>query len=93
MAEIHHSLPYVNCSLEIQSGNVGLSFERWLGLRLELVGAIVILASAFFAVIGRGLISGSIVGLSISYALQVGCTSFVQIICLFVVIEGHLFYW
>lgn len=55
-----------------------LSYDRWLGLRLELVGAVVILASAFFAVIGRGIVSGSIVGLSISYALQV-CSSYLPI--------------
>ena len=44
---------------------------RWLGFRLELVGALVVLAAALFAVIGKDTLSGGLVGLSISYALQV----------------------
>ena len=45
--------------------------SRWLGFRLEFVGASVVLAAALFAVIGRHTLSGGLVGLSISYALQV----------------------
>ena len=46
---------------------------RWLGFRLELVGAAIVLAAAMFAVVGRDNgINAGIVGLSISYALQVG---------------------
>jgi hypothetical protein len=45
--------------------------RRWLGCRLELLGAVVILAAGVFVVLGRGMLSGGIVGLSISYALQV----------------------
>lgn len=44
---------------------------RWLGFRLELLGNFVVLAAAIFAVLARGSIQGGIVGLSISYALQV----------------------
>jgi ATP-binding cassette, subfamily C (CFTR/MRP), member 1 len=43
----------------------------WLGLRLELVGALVVLFAALFAVIGRENISPAIAGLSITYALQI----------------------
>jgi len=50
---------------------------RWLGFRLEFLGAIVVFAAAMFAVIGRGVVSASIVGLSISYALQVCADSIV----------------
>lgn len=48
----------------------GIASNRWLGLRLEFLGACVILAAAIFAVTGRGTLSGGIVGLSLSYALQ-----------------------
>jgi len=44
---------------------------RWLGFRLEFLGAIIAFTAAMFAVIGRGSMSASIVGLAISYALQV----------------------
>jgi ABC-type multidrug transport system fused ATPase/permease subunit len=46
-------------------------FWRWLGFRLELLGNFVILAAIIFAVLARDTIKGGIVGLSISYALQV----------------------
>jgi len=44
---------------------------RWLGFRLEFLGAFVVVAAALFAVLGRNTLAGGIVGLSISYALQV----------------------
>ena len=44
---------------------------RWLAVRLEFVGNSVVLFAALFAVIERGHIDGALVGLSISYALQV----------------------
>ncbi|KAL5009946.1 hypothetical protein ScPMuIL_012251 [Solemya velum] len=48
-----------------------LSSNRWLGFRLELVGNLIVLAAAIFAVVSRENISGALVGLSISYALEV----------------------
>ena len=42
-----------------------------MGIHLELLGAFVILSAAIFAVIARDSITGGIVGLSITYALQV----------------------
>lgn len=51
-----------------------ISANRWLAVRLEFIGSVVILAAAGFAVIsvatGSGLSAG-IVGLSMSYALQI----------------------
>ncbi len=51
-----------------------ISANRWLAVRLEFLGSIVILAAAGFAVVsvssGSG-ISAGIVGLSMSYALQI----------------------
>ncbi|XP_046664343.1 multidrug resistance-associated protein 1-like [Homalodisca vitripennis] len=45
--------------------------NRWLGIRLETVGNILILFAALFAVLGRDTLDSGIVGLSISYALQI----------------------
>ncbi|PAA57130.1 hypothetical protein BOX15_Mlig029003g1 [Macrostomum lignano] len=49
----------------------GISSNRWLGFHLELCGALAVFAATLFAVLGRDTISGAIVGLSVSYALQV----------------------
>ena len=46
-------------------------FFRWLGFRLEVLGGIVVVIAALFAVLERETITGALVGLSISYALQV----------------------
>jgi hypothetical protein len=40
-------------------------------VRLEFTGALTVFAAAVFAVLSRNTITGSLVGLSISYALQV----------------------
>ncbi len=58
-----------------------LSCCRWLGIRLEIVGNMIIFFTALFAAIQRNYgeelhlhVSAGLVGLSISYALQVcGC--------------------
>lgn len=44
--------------------------NRWLAIRLELVGSLVILFACLFAVLGREDIDPSLVGLSVTYALQ-----------------------
>ncbi|XP_049764041.1 multidrug resistance-associated protein 1 isoform X1 [Schistocerca cancellata] len=45
--------------------------NRWLAVRLEMIGNLIILFSSLFAVLGRDSINAGIVGLSVSYALQV----------------------
>ncbi|CAG5119556.1 unnamed protein product, partial [Candidula unifasciata] len=45
--------------------------NRWLAIRLEIVGNLIIFFASLFAVIGRREISPGIVGLSISYAMNV----------------------
>ncbi|XP_063229527.1 ATP-binding cassette sub-family C member 3-like [Bacillus rossius redtenbacheri] len=45
--------------------------NRWLSIRLEAIGNMVIFFSSLFAVLGRHTMDSGIVGLSISYAMQI----------------------
>lgn len=63
--------------------------NRWIGVRLELIGGLVIMFAALFAVLARGEISGELVGLSISYSLQItGVLSF--LVRLTAEVETHI---
>lgn len=46
-------------------------FTRWLGVRVEFVGNCVVFFAALFAVLSKNNLSAGLVGLSVSYALQV----------------------
>ncbi|KAI9339972.1 P-loop containing nucleoside triphosphate hydrolase protein [Obelidium mucronatum] len=48
--------------------------QRWLSIRLESLGAFLVLAAAIFGVVAKGSISPALLGLSLSYALQVTST-------------------
>ena len=45
--------------------------NRWLSFRLEMLGNLIILFAALFAILGRDSLDPGIVGLSLSYALQI----------------------
>ncbi|XP_047989436.1 multidrug resistance-associated protein 1 isoform X3 [Leguminivora glycinivorella] len=45
--------------------------NRWLAVRLEMIGNLIIFCAALFAVLGRNDVDPGIVGLSVSYALQI----------------------
>ncbi|XP_034882734.1 canalicular multispecific organic anion transporter 2 [Mirounga leonina] len=51
-----------------------LASNRWLGVQMEFVGNCVVFFAALFAVIGRNSLSPGLVGLSVSYALQITLT-------------------
>uniref|UniRef100_T1JBD6 ABC-type glutathione-S-conjugate transporter n=1 Tax=Strigamia maritima TaxID=126957 RepID=T1JBD6_STRMM len=45
--------------------------KRWLGIRLEVIGQIIVLSAGIFAVTGRDTMDPGLVGLSLSYALTI----------------------
>ncbi|XP_019398025.1 PREDICTED: voltage-dependent T-type calcium channel subunit alpha-1G [Crocodylus porosus] len=49
----------------------GIVSNRWLGIRVEFVGSCVVFFAALFAVLGKNSLNAGLVGLSVSYALQV----------------------
>jgi hypothetical protein len=58
----------LSCNLHVMC----FSAARWLGFRLEFLGNIIVFLASAVAVALRDSISGGIVGLSVSYALEVG---------------------
>ncbi|KAI8833890.1 P-loop containing nucleoside triphosphate hydrolase protein [Chytridium lagenaria] len=48
-----------------------LTLQHWLSLRLEVIGSFLVFAAALFGVISRSTISPALLGLSLTYALQI----------------------
>ena len=51
-----------------------INTQRWLSIRLEMLGNIIVLFAALFAVLGRGSMDPGLVGLTLTYASQVTMT-------------------
>ncbi|XP_037043483.1 multidrug resistance-associated protein 1-like [Bradysia coprophila] len=66
---INESDERVNANQASQHANIVAN--RWLGVRLEMVGGLIIFFAALFAVLNRDTISSGIAGLSIAYSLQI----------------------
>ena len=48
-----------------------IAATRWLSIRLEMLGNLIILFSALFAVIGKGSIDAGLVGVTLTYSSQI----------------------
>ncbi|XP_032889972.1 canalicular multispecific organic anion transporter 1 [Amblyraja radiata] len=71
-----HQARFLSHNESIVDGNQKCVFpwivsNRWLAIRLEFVGNLVVFFAALFAVMSRGTLDSGLVGLSISYALNV----------------------
>ncbi|XP_063876014.1 ATP-binding cassette sub-family C member 3-like isoform X2 [Scylla paramamosain] len=64
-----------SCQAKINAAMQGFlamaTCNRWLAVRLECAGNLIVFSAAIFAVVGRGSVSPGIVGLSITYALNI----------------------
>lgn len=45
--------------------------QRWLGIRLEFVGRLIVFFASIFAIVSRGSLSSGTAGLALTYALQI----------------------
>lgn len=45
--------------------------QKWIGLRLDNIGIIIIFLSSFFAVLEKGVVNAGVISLSVTYALQI----------------------
>ncbi|XP_051883066.1 canalicular multispecific organic anion transporter 1 [Pristis pectinata] len=71
-----HQARFLDHNEKILDGNLKCVFSwivsnRWLAIRLEFVGNLVVFFAALFAVLSRDSLNSGLVGLSISYALNV----------------------
>lgn len=62
---------WVSASILYPASFLPIGPYRWLGVLVEFVGNFVVLFAALFAVFGRNNLNPGLVGLSVSYALQV----------------------
>ncbi|XP_066908740.1 multidrug resistance-associated protein 1 isoform X2 [Halyomorpha halys] len=57
--------------LNQSSSYASIIASRWLGIRLQLIGGVIIFFASLFAIIGKDYLSPGIIGLSVSYTLQI----------------------
>lgn len=57
-------------SMNMRARYVGFSSNRWLAVRLEAFGTVIVVSSATLAVFARNSVSAGIAGLSVTYALN-----------------------
>lgn len=62
--------------------------DCWLGVRLESIGACIVMFACLFAILARDTIGEAMVGLSISYAIQIAA-----VLSYFVMIATEVMNW
>ena len=63
---------------------------RWIGVYSELIGDVIVLATALFAVLSRGDIDPGLVGLTLSYSMMVRPRTLLNVLARSVLLRLHV---
>jgi ABC-type multidrug transport system fused ATPase/permease subunit len=67
-----NGLTEIKCNVTFQNCfEPSIIANRWLSIRLQMLGNLIVLFAALFAVLGRNSLEPGLVGLSLSYATQI----------------------